>query len=117
MALSSVCTVVFLSALISTTLSFPAGLGFDLSVGLQSSPLSASAISDITSGSLLSGVQYYKVNDLQNSDIAELVSEWDDLKSNIYCIALGNEPVLNNINFWVLPTNYRWSMIIWQRRV
>ena len=163
----------FLSTIIVPSICLPDGFGFDLSVGLQSSPLSAATISDITSGSVFSGVKYYKfygfsfdhdiaaaivskasnpgniklyieiipskVNNLQNSDIASLVTEWDDLKSYIYCIALGtyclnilkfkidllsdlsdltdfqmvciysfyclgNEPVLNNIDFSVLPS-------------
>lgn len=113
----------------------PSQLGFDVSVGLQDDPLSATEIAAITSSSLLNGVKYYKfygwdsdhdvakaiiaknsnvriyieivpslVNDLSATDIASFVATWDDLKSYIYCIALGNEPLLNNIDMDVLPT-------------
>lgn len=123
----------------SSSSDLPGELGFDLSVGLQSSPLSASEIAKVTSSSKLGGVKYYKfygwdsdhdtaaailaaassttaanikfyieiipslVNDLDDSDIADFVDTWDDMKDYIYCIALGNEPLLNNIDFSKLP--------------
>eukprot|EP00484_Ammonia_sp_Unknown_P024577 CAMPEP_0197029060 /NCGR_PEP_ID=MMETSP1384-20130603/8599_1 /TAXON_ID=29189 /ORGANISM="Ammonia sp." /LENGTH=630 /DNA_ID=CAMNT_0042458163 /DNA_START=46 /DNA_END=1938 /DNA_ORIENTATION=+ len=115
----------------------PSSIGFALSVGLQSNPLSASKIGSITSGGVLSEVRYYRfygwdsdidvakaivaasasptnmkfiieivpslVNSLTTSNVESLLSTWSDLKSNVYCIALGNEPLYNNIALSVLP--------------
>eukprot|EP00486_Rosalina_sp_Unknown_P006725 CAMPEP_0201572134 /NCGR_PEP_ID=MMETSP0190_2-20130828/15232_1 /ASSEMBLY_ACC=CAM_ASM_000263 /TAXON_ID=37353 /ORGANISM="Rosalina sp." /LENGTH=618 /DNA_ID=CAMNT_0047997517 /DNA_START=29 /DNA_END=1885 /DNA_ORIENTATION=- len=132
---SSSATTTTSSSPVSSSSSLPSQLGFDLSVGLQDDPLSASEIVEVTTSSLLNGVRYYKfygwdtdhdiaaaiiaknndariyieilpglVNDLTSTQVASFVETWDDLSNYIYCIALGNEPLLNNINMDVLPT-------------
>ena len=60
----------------------PSQLGFDLSVGLQPNPLSASRIAEIASSSLLSGVRYYKFYgwDTDHEIAAAIIAEQPDAK-------------------------------------
>ena len=112
-------------------------MGFTLSTGFQSSPLSSSEVASVTSGSIIGGIKHYrfyghdtdhdhaaailaaasspsdiqfiieiipaKVNSLTDSDVDDFVSLWNDMVSNVYCIALGNEPLYNSLNISLLP--------------
>ena len=127
----------YVSIFISFYIAFPDEMGFTLSTGLMSSPLSSSVVADVTSGSILGGIKYYRfygwgddhdhaaailaaaskpkkikfmieivpelVNDLTECDINKLVAEWSDMVKHIYCIALGNEPLLNGLIISQLP--------------
>eukprot|EP01083_Nonionella_stella_P090844 253865_1 len=48
-----------------------------------------------------------KVNTLTQSDIDELLNIWNDMRLNVWCIALGNEPLLNGITFSLLSDKLR----------
>eukprot|EP01084_Bolivina_argentea_P285082 488790_1 len=111
-------------------------VGFDLSTGLQSSPISTSKITSITQSltgvknykfyghsddhviakeilSKSSNVKFYieiipnKVDSLSNGDIEALLSEWDDIRDSVEYIALGNEPIIYGNNFNILPSKLR----------
>eukprot|EP01083_Nonionella_stella_P307531 1081371_1 len=127
----------------------PAHLGFAVSTGFQSAPLTPSQIGVITSSYILSDTKHYKffgwpsdhdiavgilnassspqditfyigfqtpITQLDISHLEALAAEWDDVKENVYCVALVNEPDYNSVDFSILPAKLNMTSSFFQSK-
>eukprot|EP01083_Nonionella_stella_P156386 506390_1 len=151
MALCSVFDVIsgyLLIRTISAANVLPAHLGFAVSTGFQSTPLTPSQIGVITSSLfILSDTKHYKffgwpsdhdiavgilnassspqditfyigiqtsITELDITHLEALAAEWDDVKENVYCVALVNEPEYNSVAFSILPAKLNMTSSFFQ---